>query len=168
MNWIIITLVVLALIGSVTWVMPTPRQRLQAELRKQAMQRGLQVQLTRLLFPRGIGESTPEERPCIAYRLARTPEYRNGKTPTRPWHIFKIHSHATRGLPDGWCWSKGEDELDEQQLALITDLIRFLPGDTFSIESTPIAASIYWAESGDSSSVQLIQEQLKRVLTAGL
>lgn len=159
MNWAIIALAILAIIGSMMWMMPSPRQRAQAIFRQQAMRAGLQVQMTKLLFPRAIGEHAPEEFHCIAYRQGR-----NGHKIDkhyRPWHIFRLNAHANRGLPDGWCWGKGEDQLPEVQLARINTLVEAMPADVYSIESTPVAVSVYWNENGTPETVELIVRELK-------
>ena len=164
MNWVIIVLLLLSIVGSMLWMMPSPRQLAQAILRQKAVRLGLQVQMTRLLFPRAIGEATPDEQTCIAYRLPRTRELKKGRKDTVPWHIFKLKSHATSGLPEGWCWSKVEGYLDEAQLAVVADIVRQLPEDSFSLESTPVSASIYWWEKGTPESVELIHRLLTRMI----
>lgn len=166
MNWVIIILIFLAIIGSMMWMMPSPRQRVQALLRQKAMRSGLQVQLTRTLFPRATGEAAPEEYECVAYRLGRPRANRRGQADTLPWHIFKVRNLANRGLPDGWCWSKGEGYFEGPQLELIAELIRELPADVYSIESTPVAVSVFWNEKGDLETVDLIHRQLSRMIEA--
>ncbi|OMH38729.1 hypothetical protein [Motiliproteus sp. MSK22-1] len=164
MNWVIIVLLLLSIVGSMLWMMPSPKQRVQAMLRQKAVRLGLQVQITRLLFPRALGESLPEERTCTAYRLPRTPAKTRGKKNTIPWHIFKLESHASVGLPSGWSWSKGEGHLNASQLEIIEKIIAELPDDGFSLESTPLAASIYWRENGTPETVDHIYQLLNRMI----
>ncbi|MCW8885675.1 MAG: hypothetical protein OQK12_10550 [Motiliproteus sp.] len=164
MNWVIIILLLLSVVGSMMWMMPSPKQKVQALLRQQAMRTGIQVQMVRLLFPREIGESIPDERDCIAYRLPRTNAMRKDKKTTIPWQIFKLESHATTGLPDGWCWSKGEYQLSEEQLQQVGEIIAMLPADGYSLESTPIAVSLFWYENGTEESVEKIHQILQLML----
>ncbi len=164
MNWVIIVLLLLSIVGSMLWMMPSPKQRKQAQLRQQAMRTGFQVQMTRMLFPRAIGESVPDEQSCIAYRLPRHAGERKNRQATIPWHVFRLDSHATTGLPEGWCWSKGEGYLQPPQLATLGEIIAELPGDAFSLESTPVAVSVYWWEEGTSDTVDNLHRLLQRLI----
>ncbi|MEH6471832.1 MAG: hypothetical protein V7752_11325 [Halopseudomonas sp.] len=166
MNWVIIVLILLAIIGSMMWMMPSPRQRVQALLRQRAMRLGFQVQIVRILLPRALGEAMADERDCVAYRLPRT-QKRSGSKPV-PWQIFQLTSHANVGLPEGWSWSKGEDQLEQSTLGLIAELIQSLPEDVYGIESTPVSVSVYWEERGTPETVELIQQQLNRLLEIGV
>ncbi|MEH6811848.1 MAG: hypothetical protein V7677_04875 [Motiliproteus sp.] len=164
MNWVIIILLLMSIVGSMLWMMPSPKQKVQALLRQHAMRQGIQVQISRLLFPRAIGEAIPDERDCVAYRLSRTNALRRENKKTIPWQIFKLNSHATNGLPDGWCWSKGEDQLEAEQLRQMQEIIGLLPKDAYSLESTPVSVSVYWYEKGDTDSVEQIKRLLQRML----
>ncbi len=166
MNWLVIVLIMFAIMGSLLWVMPSPRQRVQALLRQRAMRAGLQVQLVRILLPRALGEALAEERHCVAYRLLRGRNSARAQQP--PWQIFQLPSHANVGLPDGWSWSKGENQLDPAALALIEELIPLLPKDVYGLESTPISVSVFWEERGTPETVVLIQTSLNRLLEAGV
>ncbi len=166
MNWLVIVLIVMAMVGSIMWVMPTPRQRAQALLRQCAMRAGLQVQLVRMSLPRALGEAEPDERNCVAYRLLRRRKGPRAELVT--WQIFKLQSHANVGLPEGWSWSKGEGLLAAPALALIAELIQVLPKDVYGLESTPINVSVYWEEHGTPETVESIQQLLNRLLEAGV
>ena len=162
MNWLVIVLIIFAIIGSMMWMMPSPRQRVQALLRQCAMRSGFQVQIVRILLPRALGEALADERNCVAYRLPRGPK--NSKSSLIPWQIFQLTSHANVGLPDGWSWSKGEGQLDAAALAVIKELIPLLPKDVYGLESTPVSVSVFWEEHGTPETVDLIQTLLKRLI----
>ena len=170
MNWVVIVLIILAIIGSMMWMMPSPRQQMQAILRQHAMRQGFQVQITRLLLPRALGEAFGEERNAVAYRLPRLSGKRDkrdgGKEPT-PWQIFKLESHANDDLPSGWSWAKGEGLLPAQTLSLINALVEQLPEWVYGIESTPVSVSVYWEENGNQETVDLIKQQLQQLLDKG-
>lgn len=166
MNWLIIVLIVSAMVGSMMWMMPTPRQRVQALLRQCAMRAGLQVQLARMSLPRALGEAEPDERNCVAYRLPR--RRKSGRAELVTWQIFQLQSHANVGLPEGWSWSQGEGQLSASALALIAELIQALPTDVYGLESTPINVSVYWEEQGTPETVELIRQLLNRLLEAGV
>lgn len=162
MNWVVITLIFLAIIGSMMWMKPSPRQRMQAELRQQAMRLGFQVQISRLTLPRALGEAFGEERNCVAYRLPRLAK-EQGKPPE--WQIFRLESHANVGLPEGWSWAKGEGYQSETELDRILALIGSLPETVYGIESTPVSVSIYWDELGTPETIEQLKQQLDRLLT---
>ncbi len=168
MNWVIIILLLLSIVGSMMWMMPSPKQKVQALLRQHAMRQGIQAQISRLLFPRAIGEAIADERDCIAYRLPRTNEIRREQKKTIPWQVFKLDSHAINGLPEGWCWSKGEGQLVTEQLQLLAEILSLLPDDSYSLESTPVAVSVYWYENGETQSVELIKQLLQRMLDSNI
>ena len=173
MNWFIIVLILLAIVGSMMWMMPSPRQRAQAILRQQAMRSGFQVQITRVLLPRALGEAVADERDCVAYRIPRLNSAKKTRSTSAsntlvPWQIFRLPSHANEGLPSGWTWSKGEGQLQPTATQLIAELIEALPDDVYGLESTPVSASVYWEEHGTPESVELIQQQLTRLVDAAI
>ncbi len=171
MNWIIIVLILLSIIGSMLWVMPSPRQRVQALLRQQAMRLGVKVKICRVVLPRALGETLVDERDCVAYRMPRIERYRKPRhTAAEPttWQIFKVRSHANAGLPQDWSWSQGEGRLEPATLALMAELIEALPADIYGLESTPVGVAVYWEERGTPETVASIQQQLHRLLEARL
>jgi len=156
----------LAIVGSMMWMMPSPRQRVQAILRQHAMRSGLQVQISNLLFPRAIGEHVADERHCTAYRLGRTKSC--SASGYIPWHVFRLQAHANTGLPAGWCWGKGEGDFDADKLGLIAQMINAMPADVYSIESTPVAVSVYWNENGKQETVDQMKIEMQRLIDCGL
>ncbi len=172
MNWVVIALILLAIVGSMMWMMPSPRQRVQALLRQKAMRLGFQVQIARILLPRALGEAVADERDCVAYRIPRlsaaSAQSRNPSKQSIPWQIFQLQSYATDGLPAGWSWSKGEGQLQNDALQLITELIAALPEDVYGLESTPVSVSVYWEERGTPETVEQIQQLLNRLVEAGV
>lgn len=165
MNWMLIVLVLLAIVGSMMWMMPSPRQRAQAILRQKAMREGFQVQIARILLPRALGQMTADERDCVAYRL---PRLGDAPATTEPWQIFNLQSHANVGLPDNWSWNRGEERLSESALELINRLIDQLPDDVYGIESTPVSVSVFWEERGTPETVTELKQQLQQLISAGV
>ena len=166
MKWAIIILIMLSLLGSIMWVMPTPRQRFQAELRAKAKPLGFQVQMVRLTAPRAKGETEPGQYSVMAYRLPRLNVDKKTADTIVPWHAFRVESIANTGLPVGWSWGFGENVLSDEALALLKDMIDLLPAGVSSIESTPIQATVHWDENGSIEDLDLIKGQLERILEA--
>ncbi|WP_027859129.1 hypothetical protein [Marinobacterium jannaschii] len=163
MKWLIIAAVTMSLVGSMMWVMPSKRQRQQADLRTRARSLGFQVQLSRITAPRAEGESEAEHYNTAGYRLLRIGE--NGKkVQTEPWHIFRVRSVRNEGLPEGWSWSVGERLLSEGQLDILRDMLSQLPQGISSVESTPLYVTLYWDERGEESDLEQLKVQLQRLL----
>ncbi len=160
MKWMIIIVIMMSLIGSMMWVMPTPRQKYQAALRMKAKQMGFLVQLERLKAPRAKGEMEPESRDMTAYRVIREGLSREEKNNFKTWQIFRIESISDIGLPSGWSWSEGERTLSEKQLDKLAQVISKLPAGVFSLESTPIHVGVYWNEEGGDEALAEIKALL--------
>ncbi|MGB0467439.1 MAG: hypothetical protein ACPGF7_07935 [Pontibacterium sp.] len=166
MKWAVIILIMLSLVGSMMWAMPSPRQRFQAELRSRAKPLGFQVQMVRLTAPRGKGEAEAEQYSVMAYRLPRLNMDKKSGQAFESWHAFRVESIANEGLPAGWSWGFGENVLSEAALTLLADIIAKMPEGVSSIESTPIHVSAHWNEKGKIEDLDLIQAQLARILEA--
>jgi hypothetical protein len=156
----IIVFVVLSLLGSVMWMMPTKREKYLAKLRLEARKHGFTVQLIRVEPPRAQGEYDIDTKNVAAYRLIRKKDEKNRQPDTQPWQIFKVDSIANEGLKQGWSWKIGERTLNKAQLALLNDVIDLLPDDVIGLESTPIHVSGYWSENTDVEGM----DQLKKAL----
>lgn len=161
MKWAIIVLIMMSLLGSMMWVMPSPRQRFLAKLRQQASRQGFQVQIVRVTPPRAAGQVKPEVLNATAYRLPRYNLEKKHREHFTEWQIFRQTAVANEGLPEGWCWGTGERSLNDQQLALLNQLIDKLPAGVSSIESTPVHISLYWDEKGDEDTLQQLKDLLQ-------
>jgi len=166
MKWAIIILIMMSLIGSMMWMMPSQRQKFQAKLRLKARELGFQVQLLRLTAPRAEGEMEGETSTITAYRMLRTNLTREQADQIRPWQIHRVRAVACDGLPDGWSWAQGEGELSSDALTLIASLVENLPGDVVAVESSPIQVSVFWREEGEIEVLDLLKQQLERVIEA--
>lgn len=163
MKWLIIVFIVTSLIGSVMWVMPTPRQRFQAKLRMSARGLGLQVQLAQLKLPRQRGEVDAETIGIPVYRMLRTNLSREEKDCWNGWQVCRRETLSTTGLPPGWSWIKGEGQLSDTALAHICGVLERLPTDVVALESTVIHASAFWQE-GDESALEQIAGLLEELI----
>ena len=158
MKWLIITFVCMSLLGSVMWVMPSPRQRFQAQLRQNASRMGFQVRLTKLQLPRAAGEMEADAITLPRYSLFRDNLSRNEKDNWASWTVAKVKTALPNDLPEGWSWCKGEGSLNPEQLALLAKSIERLPADVSAIESTPLQLSVFWKEDEHTPLETLKQE----------
>lgn len=161
MKWAIIVLIMMSLLGSMMWVMPSPRQRYLAKLRQQASRQGFQVQIVRVTPPRAAGQVKPEVLSATAYRLPRYNLEKKHRENFNEWQVFRQTAVANEGLPEGWCWGVGERSLNATQLGMLNDLIAQLPDGVSSVESTPVHISLYWNEKGDEHTLEQLQALLK-------
>ncbi len=155
MKWLIISLVVMSLIGSVMWVMPTPRQKFQAQLRLRSRKLGFQVQLAQLELPRARGETEGETIGVPVYRLVRQNLSRQERDHWTEWKVCRVETLANAGLPHGWSWIKGEAMLSEPALQVLNSTLEQLPADVLALESTPIHLNVFWQEAEDQGLEQI-------------
>jgi hypothetical protein len=170
-KWIIVILVCLSLIGSVAWVIPSPLQRAQAKIRQLAMIKGLQIRVGKLQGPREQGEIAPESYLATSYGLTRqSNNNREGGIAAikkATWEIFKARGLNTQGLPEGWCWNRGEGALKSAQLNLLAELIQQLPKDVYALSITPIAVQAYWYERATPQELNDLEKVLKELVSGG-
>lgn len=147
MKWTIIVLIMMSLIGSMMWVMPSPRQRFQSKLRLDARKYGFQVQLSHLTLPRAKGEVESETISIPAYRLLRGDTVdRKERNVWIDWKIARIEALANEGLPNGWTWIKGERALSASKLTQLSRWLEDLPAEVVAVESTALHLMLFWRE----------------------
>ena len=168
MKWTIIIIVMMSLIGSMMWVMPTKRQRFQAQLRQQAMRMGFSVQIAQVQPPRASGELEKQSFNMPVYRLPRMNMNRSEREAFVNWQVYKQQALASEGLPDGWCWGEGERSLSETQLEMLNNMLQQLPESARAVESDPVHLSVYWGEEGDSSDLEKLMDTMNVLITEKL
>lgn len=164
MKWTIIVLIMLSLVGSMMWVMPTPRQRFQAKLRLDARKHGFQVSLGNLALPRAQGEMEAQELKSPVYRLQRTNLARNERDSFTGWTVARITAIANEGLPSGWSWVKGEHALAPTRLNQLGEWLESLPAEVDAIESDQIHLALYWREPERAGALDELAERAKQAL----
>jgi hypothetical protein len=167
----IVLFVCLSLVGSIAWVMPTPLQRAQAKIRQLAMTKGLKVNVGKLQGPREQGQLAPESHLATSYGLPKvnTRNRSDGMMAIKKqaWEIFKANGLNTKGLPAGWCWSRGEGTLKPEQLACLANLVERLPDDVYALSVTPIMAHAYWHERSTPGQLNDLEGVLKELILEG-
>lgn len=164
MKWLIIALILASLIGSMMWVMPSPRQRYQAQLRMRARQLGIQVQLARVELPRARGEMDAETVSVPAYRFIRQNLERSERDRWLPWAVHRMQTLDQEGLPKGWSWLKGQGSLSDNAQAVLNELLEALPDDVVGVESTPLHLSLYWHERGEADRLDQLNERVQPLI----
>lgn len=150
MKWLIIVFIMASLIGSVMWVMPSPRQRYQADLRMRARKAGIQVQLVRLELPRAQGEMEGDTLSVPAYRFLRHNVERVEKDRWHCWEVLRLETLNQQGLVAGWSWRSDDVALAGEALDGLNSILQQLPDDVIGVESTPLHLTLYWHERGEA------------------
>lgn len=164
MQWLIIVFIIASLIGSMLWVMPSPRQRYQADLRMRARKMGIQVQLARLELPRAKGETEGDILNVPAYRILRQNLDRKEKDSWNAWQVLRIETLNQEALPEGWSWRSESMGLEENALATLVELLKQLPDDVVGIESTPLHLTLYWHERGEPERLEQLYELVQPLI----
>lgn len=168
MKIFIIVVVVMSLLGSFMWMMPTQREKFQAQLRLKAKKEGFMVQLVRLTAPRAEGEMDGNVRNTPAYRLPRSNLDKREVNGMVPWQVFRVKAIANEGLPEGWSWKLGERALSDSQLAVLNDVISMLPSDVVALESTPVNVSAFWNETTGDEQLGVLKAALQKLIQSKL
>ena len=80
------------------------------------------------------------------------------------WEIFKAGGLNTQGLPEGWCWNRGEGALKAEQLSHLAQLIQQLPKDVYALGVTPMGAQAYWHERATPEQLDDLEQVLQQLL----
>ncbi len=167
MNYFIIAFVVLSLVGSVMWVMPTQRDKFLAALRMEARRLGFQVQLLKLTYPREKGELEPRKVSTVAYRFLRGKINQPAHLQWQSWRVVKCETNACEGLHAGWGWGVGERELPKEKLDQLNSILANLSASVIALESTPVHASAFWDEKDEAVMIE-IKEVLNQLIDLSL
>lgn len=151
MVWIVVAIVFLAAVGPLLWLLPSRRQRQQAEWRAAARQQGLVVELAAVENPdappqervSSAGEPLVAERRCMAYRLPLLPP-----TPGAPrWRLVKSEREP-RYVP-GWMTPTppvGVPTPAADYWRQLGPLLDALPGGCIAVEATTRTVSWFGLE----------------------
>ena len=151
MTLLIVLLAICLFVGSALWVLPSPKEKRQMRLRRQAMSKGIQVQLSQLADPKNPMEKVH----CVAYRLPLN----SNRSAIPSWLLYQPDmSH--RSHIQGWSFADHGIQPDERLVAKLSPLIDKLPTDTLAIERTPVSVGLYWRERGEAQDVDLIHQAL--------
>ncbi|SHM43444.1 preprotein translocase subunit YajC [Vreelandella subglaciescola] len=143
MEWLIIGFIVMMVISPVMWLKPSPRQHRHTQLRAMARDNGVEVarQDAPLHLVRGK---------MPAYRL-RYP----GEHPGPDFVLVRdaVASAALARYVDGWRFRIAPlRPLPETAQARLKALMALLPDDVLMVQSSEVALTLWWWESGTAES----------------
>ena len=170
MTWLIILVVVLAAFGPVMWLLPSKRDRRLTEMRQQARQEGMTVEMLRL--PKV--DPLPEERVTAGGRVLQPVQElavyqwpmprRLKQLPT--WRLLR-QGQGIRALP-GWAFeigTKPQHPQLEASLGALGPVLAGLPEDVLALECEDRLLSAYWMESPGHGPAEVTA--LARLLASG-
>ncbi len=157
MSLLIIVLAITFIIGSMMWVLPSPRERHQMKLRQKAFRAGLRVQITKFNF-----KNIQEPINCIAYSLPFSRE----KKPQKTWEYY---NKAIKHEDNHSIWQSeinqlnyaNNEPLNNIELQYLDDILVKLPKDWLAVTQQLDSVVLYWQERGDEESVTQIVEILQ-------
>ena len=156
----------LLVVGSMAWVLPSPRERAQMKLRQRAMALGIEVRLSKIDDPLLLGEIYR----CCAYRRNRPK-----KAPQAVSGLFyrassKSADNSANGpetqaadvlAPSGWRVKGSRLAARDPKFSAVFAILNRLPDNCRIVEINPLMAAIYWQEQGSEQDVETIRSVLE-------
>ena len=154
--WIAMVFIALAIVGSVMWIRPSPRDQKLAKWRRDAIMAGMKVRLQTLKAePKNSG--IRDDVDGVTYEWFNPEPNKTDKT---TWAIVKMDGWLQEGLPQGWSWYGKEMPID---LEKIKHIVEGLPIEVNAIERTPISSRVIWNENGKEFDAVKLKEYLQNL-----
>ena len=154
MTYLIIGIILLLVIAPLFAILPSARQKEQMNIRKEAMGKGISVELTSIQDPipnqdKYISNTGKRLEPILkvaAYRISRRKPRHWRLSPVINWGLVRGEDDAP-DLPGTWCWSEAKPEaLSEEMGNFLVNEIASLPDDVVKIDEMNYVLSVYWHE----------------------
>lgn len=164
MTYLIIGFVILLIIAPIFAILPSARQKEQMRLRKQAMEQGIGVELTRIEDPiprqdkylSSTGKPLDPVLSVAAYRIAR-PKPRELRTSPQIEWILERRAEKSSDLPGRWHWSQSKpNEIREEFEQFLFNELASLPDDVVKIQEVNYSLIVYWHESSSEKGLTSI------------
>ena len=158
MSYLIIAVVVLLVLSPIFWIMPSPKQKRQMQLRQRAMTIGFIVKIADL--PQGYRAKVRQEKveQGVTYRLA--------------WGIKRKHPEGVEYLlmrnPDEEISDFDDSSFDRQIQLLMRNTLQQLPDAVVALEYASPGLALYWREQGSVELVDELYRQLGELRSAVL
>ena len=158
MSYLIIVIVVMLVLSPVFWIMPSPAQKRQMQLRQQAMTLGFMVKITDLPQSHRAKVRKEKVEQGVAYRL--------------PWEVKRKHPQGgeyllmrdTAETPSGL----DNSNFSRQMHLLMQDTLLQLPNSVVALEYAAPGLALYWREHGDVELISSLYQQLIELRRAAL
>ena len=166
MTYLIIGIILLLIIAPLFAILPSARQKEQMNMRKEAMGKGISVELTGILDPiphqdKYISNTGKRLEPILkvaAYRVLRKKPRQWRLSSAIDWGLERGEDNAP-DLPDTWCWSQAKpDALSKEMVGFLVNEIASLPDDVVKIDEMNYVLSVYWHErSGEAGLASIVR-----------
>ena len=158
MSYLIIAVVVLMVLSPIFWIMPSPKQKRQMQLRQKAMALGLIVK---------IADLPQQHRAKVRQEKAE-----QGVTYLLPWEVKRKHPEGVEYLlmrdPGDTPSSFDGSAFAQQMQALMQAALQQLPDSVVALDYAKPGLSLYWRERGDIEVVSSLHSQLSDLRKAVL
>lgn len=156
MTWLITVFGILAVLGSVLWLKPSPAQQRQVRLRALARQLGIDVRLAQLPQTRRERVRQQATDAGVVYRLLRF-----DLDVRLPRDYVLVRENA-----DSQWEAQTEELLPGRLQQALDDVLPTLPRDIVAIEITAHGPGVYWRERGDEQTVRQLGLSMERLAQA--
>ena len=173
MAYLIIGFVLLLIIAPIFAILPSSRQKEQMRLRKQAMDQGISVELTRIEDPiprqdkylSSTGRRLEPVLAVAAYRIARPKPSEWRISPQIKWDLERRAENSAE-LPGRWHWSKSKPkEISQEFEEFLSRELASLPDDVVKIQEVNYSLIVYWHESSSEQGLVSIIKFLQGALS---
>lgn len=146
MNYLIIVVVMLLVLSPVFWMMPSPKEKRQMQLRQRAMSLGFQVKICDLPQTHvAVVRQEPAEQ-GVVYRLL----WREKKRSADNFHHVILRHQADEDKP----------KLPEATSSLLLGTLALMPEQVVALEYASSGVALYWRERGGVEQVDQLHQQI--------
>lgn len=154
MTYLIIGFILLLVIAPLFAILPSARQKEQMKMRREAMDKGISVELTSIQDPvprqdKYLSNTGKRLEPLLkvaAYRVVRKKPLEWRLSPVIGWGLERGEEPCP-GLPEPWRWSQPKpDVLSEEMKVFLARELSSLPDDVVKIDEVNYVLSAYWLE----------------------
>jgi ABC-type glycerol-3-phosphate transport system permease component len=144
LNYFIIFLVIALMIAPIFWIMPSPRQKRQTQMRQQAMAMGFQIKIAPLPQTHRDTVRQVDTLPGVVYRLP----WANGRPVREPFLHVLVRNDSRQSAATSAINS------------VLVSALAALPEDVEAIEYASSGVAIYWREQGGIERLAALHQQL--------
>ncbi|MCX4029744.1 hypothetical protein H0A36_18835 [Endozoicomonas sp. SM1973] len=149
MTTLIIVIVIVATLGSIFWVLPSPHERKRMRFRQAAISQGMSVQFVKPDIPPALTNKVASQAYCIGYRLTF-----HDSNPLTSIRFYRSEAEAT----DWWQDSRGSQQTVAEEHLMAT--LNALPDDVRAVMVGGPCVTAVWQERGEEADIEQIKRQL--------
>tara|TARA_R110002110_G_scaffold127774_1_gene306840 strand:+ start:168 stop:731 length:564 start_codon:yes stop_codon:yes gene_type:complete len=175
MVYLLIAIVILMIAAPIMAVLPSKRDKARMQKRRQAMGRGIGIEMTNIEDPdmdpnkylSSTGKPLERRLSVVAYRLQRRKPADQRKHQEARWRALAYPAKKRTPITERWCW---EDAPPSSALDNLVSFLRSnldeLPADVVLVEEKNYFISVYWHEVGEVREVIDFLERCVQIWSA--